>query len=86
MILVNIIGLLMTEETMISPQEYGEGMSMEEYARVMPGEKYWREHIAKEIETEFMAEGADMASNHELMNKREMAIWKLCAAIARGQK
>ena len=23
---------------------------MEEYARVMPGEKYWRERIAKEIE------------------------------------
>ena len=40
----------MIEETMISPQEYGEGMSMEEYARVMPGEKYWRERIAREIE------------------------------------
>jgi len=49
-ILASIIGLLMIEETMISPQEYSEGMSMEEYARVMPGEKYWRERIAQEIE------------------------------------
>ena len=35
---------------MISPQEPSRGMSNEEYARVMTGEKYWREHIAKEIE------------------------------------
>mgnify|MGYP003347503972 FL=1 len=35
---------------MISPQEPSRGgMSNEEYARVMTGEKYWREHIAEEI-------------------------------------
>ena len=35
---------------MISPQEPSRGgMSNEEYARVMTGEKYWREHIANEI-------------------------------------
>ena len=49
-------------------------------------EQELREQIAKEIETEFLKEGAYMASNHELMNKREMAVWKLCAALARGQK
>lgn len=34
---------------MISPQQPADGLPMEEYARVMPGEKYWRERIAREI-------------------------------------
>jgi hypothetical protein len=35
---------------MISPQEPSRGgMSNEEYARVMTGQKYWREHISEEI-------------------------------------
>ena len=46
----------MIEETMISPQEPSRGgMSNEEYARVMTGEKYWREQIAKEIEPRLYA-------------------------------
>ena len=77
MILVNITGLLMIEETMISPQEPSNGMSNEEYARVMTGEKYWREHIAKEIENYFDGNDDSVSLQETIMD---------CAAIARGQK
>lgn len=82
MILVNITGLLMIEETMISPQEYGEGMSMEEYARVMPGEKYWRERIAREIENEILTECTNTKCKCDIRN----SVLKLAVDIARGEK
>lgn len=68
---------------MISPQEPSRGgMSNEEYARVMPGEKYWREHIAKEIEAGF-CNGANGCYG---VNKEHCDILKECADIARGKK
>ena len=55
-------------------------------------ELYWGirksigEDIAKEIESGMNNEGGWLASDHTVMNDREIAIWKLCASIARGQK
>ena len=62
---------------MISPQEPSRGMSNEEYARVMTGEKYWREHIAKEILLEFDGDNREVWLADVLSR---------CADIARGQK
>ena len=62
---------------MISPQEPSRGMSNEEYARVMTGEKYWREHIAKEILMEYDGDNREVFLADALSR---------CAAIARGQK
>ena len=67
---------------MISPQEPSNGMSNEEYARVMTGEKYWREHIAKEIETLF-CNGSNGCYG---VNKEHCDVVKECADIARGKK
>ena len=57
-------------------------MSNEEYARVMTGEKYWREHIAKEIEALF----CNGSSGCYGVNKEHCDNVKESAAIARGQK
>ena len=63
---------------MISPQEPSRGgMSNEEYARVMTGEKYWREHIAKEIWSEFDGDDREVFLADVLSR---------CADIARGKK
>ena len=67
---------------MISPQEPSNGMSNEEYARVMTGEKYWREHITKEIEALF----CNGSSGCYGVNKEHCDNVKESAAIARGQK
>ena len=67
---------------MISPQEPSRGMSNEEYARVMTGEKYWREHIAKEIEALF-CNGANGCYG---VNKEHCDNVKESVAITRGQK
>ena len=54
---------------------------------VSPGAiKELREQIAREIEAQFQYQGAVMASDHEIMPAREIAIWKTCIAIARGEK
>lgn len=45
-----------------------------------------REKIAQEIEAEMNNEGGHLASDHIVMDNREIAVWELCAAIARGQK
>lgn len=63
---------------MISPQEPSRGgMSNEEYARVMTGEKYWREHIAKEILMEYDGDNREVFLADVLSR---------CADIARGKK
>ena len=49
----------------------------EEYARVMTGEKYWREHIAKEIWSEFDGDNREVFLADVLSR---------CADIARGKK
>lgn len=78
---------------MISPQEPSRGgMSNEEYARVMTGEKYWREHIAKEIEAEEFARHDLQHSFWKTINDQtpieQMAAYlngvKAAADIARG--
>ena len=76
MTLVNIIGLLIIEETMISPQEPNKGMSNEEYAKVASGEKYWREKIATDIWLEFDGDDKEVWLSEVLSR---------CADIARGE-
>ena len=55
---------------------------MEEYARVMPGEKYWREHIAKEIENEIINTCVNPKCKCDIRN----SVLKLAIDIARGEK
>ena len=67
---------LLQGKAMISPQELGIGnLTMEEYARVMPGESYWRERIAKEIWMEFDGDDIEVWLSEVLSR---------CANIARG--
>lgn len=67
---------LLQGKIMISPQELGIGsLTMEEYARVMPGESYWRERIAKEIWMEFDGDDVEVWLSEVLSR---------CADIARG--
>lgn len=82
MILASIIGLLMIEETMISPQEPSRGMSNEEYAKVASGEKYWRERIAQEIENEILTTCTNPKCKCDIRN----SVLKLAVDIARGEK
>jgi hypothetical protein len=66
---------------MISPQEPSRGgMSNEEYARMMTGEKYWREHIAKEIDL-LCTDECQIHPNIYFHNGHNAA-----ADIARGKK
>ena len=70
---------------MISPQEPSNGMSNEEYARVMTGEKYWREHIAKEIEAACDL-SSPMSKCYDIGCLDYLCTHEEDAAIARGQK
>ena len=67
---------------MISPQEPSRGMSNEEYARVMTGEKYWREYIAKEIENEIITTCTSPKCKCNIRN----SVLKLAVGIARGEE
>ena len=55
---------------------------MEEYARVMPGEKYWRERIAQEIENEILTTCTNPKCKCDIRN----SVLKLAVDIARGEK
>ena len=72
---------LLQGKAMISPQELGIGsMTMEEYARVMPGESYWRERISKEIEAEIVKECSNESCRCDVRN----AGLQVALDIARG--